>query len=649
MTTLHSLIKDLHRTPRDPDQDRALDMLIHGTRSMILSGGGGTGKTYILSKFIEAAKKEHKNVIVAAPTGVAASLHQEHNGTTIHSLFGFTPRTTRNLNGYHPSVKKKNVISNMDVLIVDEISMVRADLVDTMDAALRYIRGDDRPFGGVRMIFCGDLAQLPPVVQGSEVPYFNGQAGAYENPYFISAFAFKKLNFALDFAVLTHPHRQTDDSFAEIVDGLRYADPQSVQNSLQVLNSRVDTSFIPPEDEDWVILTGTRAQAERINNHRTDILASAGNKVQAYEAKVQGKNEAAEKKARKLTLAQDVLQLTVGSQVMFINNDKKGRWINGTVGKVVETLSFGVSVDIPSVEGETRNVFVEPFKWEVFEPVAKKTPGSKQTLIKHVEIGSYSQIPLIPAWGVTIHKAQGQSFERAIIDLSHGAFADGQTYVAVSRCTSLNGLVLTAPLSSQDVTAPGLLRDFDNLVKDRNPKVLSCKFNKDNSQFAAVLMQGPFFLGEINTEVGREGVAKDSLADVVNMFAPGAVPVGDVVPGLEDVFFTDAKDVDEYFVDLSDCSVVELARATALANTALSFSEDAPKTLTNPETASLVEIVPCDPGVSWNIYQEASARADVWAHAVYSLYSHLTTADTLKSYIQSAGVSDKDMPSPLKG
>ena len=499
------------------------------------------------------------------------------------------------------------------------------------------------------MIFCGDLAQLPPVVQVSEVSYFNGQAGAYENPYFISALAFKKLNFALDFAVLTHPHRQTDDSFAAIVDGLRYADPQSVQNSLQVLNSRVDTTFIPPENEDWVILTGTRAQAERINNHRINLLASAGNKAQVYEAKVYGKNEAAEKKARKLTLAQNVLQLTVGSQVMFINNDKKGRWINGTVGKVVETLSFGVSVDISAADDETRTVFVEPFKWEVFEPVAKKNPGSSRTTIKHVEIGSYTQIPLIPAWGVTIHKAQGQSFNRVIIDLSQGTFAAGQTYVAVSRCTSLDGLVLTTLLNPQDVTAPELLRDFDNLVKERNPKVLSCKFNKDRSQFAAVLMQGPFFLGEINTKVGQSGVAEDQLVDVVKMFAPGAVPVGDAVPGMEDTFFKDSKDVDEYFKDLSGCSVVELARATALANTALSFSEDAPKTVTNPENAHLIEIVPCDPSVSWNIYQEAGTSADVWAHAVYSLYGHLTDDATLKSYIQSAGVPDKYMPRPLMG
>lgn len=629
---------------KDPDQERALDLLINNDKCMILSGGGGTGKTYILSKFLDTAEERGDNVAVVAPTGVAASLHGDHGGMTIHSFFGFQITVTPELRGYKPAAKRQVVMRTLDVLVVDEVSMLRADLIDCMDAALRRVRNNMKPFGGVRVVFCGDLAQLPPVVPESERAVFSRDTGGqYASPYFIDATVFRRIS-DLDVAVLTRSHRQVDPEFARVVSGLRHGKPTEVEASLAVLNSRVDPNFTPPEGESWITLTGTRNEAAFINDTRIRQIASNGT-LQTYEAVIKGINERARTKAQKNTTALETLTLAEGAHVMFVKNHEDGLWQNGTVGVVVEAYPYGVTVRIGTGENAD-TVFVEPETWKVYEAEVIEVKKVKRLVYR--EIASFTQIPLIPSWAITIHKAQGQSFDHMIVDLSRGAFADGQTYVAISRCTNLEGLVLTSPLTLLDVTAPPLLAAFDGFVQSRSPKIVTTVWDKDKGEFAAVLRQGPFLLGELNTEVGNGcSVQETDLSDLVKRFAAGCVLVGDPVPGLEDHYYKGDVDVRDFFTNIDAVGVMDRARAISIAYTSAPLSLGDEASLTYPEDDSdpRYSLHPFD-DCHWNVFVSQGSTAKQWALSVRCLYGHLSDNETnFRNFCKNHGVPSEDIPS----
>jgi ATP-dependent exoDNAse (exonuclease V) alpha subunit len=409
---------------------RALDLMENTDKHIFLTGRAGTGKSTLLHLFREKSKK---NLAVLAPTGVAAV---NVKGQTIHSFFGFKPDIT------YEKVKRVDkgdeLYGRLETLIIDEISMVRADLMDCVDKFLR-LNGPyrDRPFGGVQMILIGDLYQLPPVVTGDERTIF---ASRYETPYFFSAnaFAYDQADlFGKDMSLtcieLSEVFRQTDTEFIEILNAVR--DNTIADHHLTRMNSRVVEKEKIKRGEMEMYLTTTNAEAAAINERE---LAKLSTDEFVFSAKTEGKFE-----ARSMPTDAD-LAVKLGAQIMMLNNDPGGRWINGTVGQV-ERIEFDSEAATYCVyarltDGELVKIF--PHTWDMYA-------YHFDNLANHIEseqIGSFRQYPFRLAWAVTIHKAQGKTFDRVVLDLGRGTFSPGQLYVALSRCRTLEGLTLVRPV-----------------------------------------------------------------------------------------------------------------------------------------------------------------------------------------------------------
>lgn len=408
--------------PKDLDLNAefkaAFDSMEYTSENLFITGKAGTGKSTLL-KYFKA--NTGKKIVVLAPTGVAAI---NIGGQTIHSFFKFPPRLIQK-----DTIRRRrntDLIEKLDAVIIDEVSMVRADLMDGIDYALRLNRHQmKKPFGGVQIIFFGDLFQLPPVVEESIKGILDEQ---YASPYFFSANVFN--NSHLRHIELTRIYRQSDRKFIELLN--RFRNKEHTGDDLDLLNMQFRKS-IPNSNNTTVILTTTNSIAGVINKDR---LARLPGQEHSYEADVEGKIEesAFPTNAR--------LDLKKGAQVILLKNDPLKQWVNGTIARIA-SLSHGViKVDI-----DGRICEVPRVKWQKIE----YSYNQDDDKIEEDIVGAFEQYPIKLAWAITIHKSQGQTFDKIIIDLGYGAFTHGQVYVALSRCTSLEGITLKRPVIDRDI------------------------------------------------------------------------------------------------------------------------------------------------------------------------------------------------------
>ena len=421
--------------------------------SIFLTGKAGTGKT----TFLRALKdKLPKRMVVVAPTGIAAI---NANGVTIHSFFQlpfapYVPNSIFKTEGiFRVSKEKQRILRTLDLLVIDEISMVRADLLDSVDMVLRRYRDRSTPFGGVQLLLIGDLQQLPPVVRDEEWTLLGKY---YDSPYFFSSLALKQTGYIT--IELKHVYRQNDLEFLSLLNKIR--DNKADQDTFNRLNNRYIPNFVPPSDTDYIRLVTHNYQAQSINEGK---LAELPGVSRQYKASITGEFP------EQSYPTEFVLELKENAQVMFVKNDStgKGRYYNGMLGKVVSTTPRDVTVK-GNETGELIDLL--PEEWTNAKYVLNK---DTHEIEEEVE-GTFKQFPLRLAWAVTIHKSQGLTFEHAIIDAQH-SFAHGQTYVALSRCKTLEGLVLSSPLSTNAVICDEKVHQFnmDASAHQPNSEMLS--------------------------------------------------------------------------------------------------------------------------------------------------------------------------------
>ncbi|MFP4477336.1 MAG: AAA family ATPase [Desulfatibacillaceae bacterium] len=408
----------------ETDQDGALRLLEESDRCMFVTGLAGTGKSTLLARFMVQTGKA---AAVVAPTGIAALAV---GGETLHSFFRLPPRALAA--DEVPFVADPSLYGHIGALVVDEISMVRADMMQAVDNVLKkYGPEPGAPFGGVQVIVFGDLFQLPPVVSTREERHY--LHARFGGPFFFNADCTRRHPFEL--VELNHIYRQTDPGFIELLNAVR--DGGITEEQLSRLNDRVASGEAEIEAHDAVLVTPTNKRAEAVNNAR---LAALAGEERTYECRTKGDFDL------KAAPAPRSLTLKEAARVMFLRNDPDGRWVNGTLGVVSSLGREGVEVVVRH-QGAEYEVEVFPEEWENLK--YRYDPGARE--IAAEKTGSYSQLPLKPAYAVTIHKSQGQTLERVVVDMAGGAFAHGQTYVALSRCTSLEGLLLARPLRMRDV------------------------------------------------------------------------------------------------------------------------------------------------------------------------------------------------------
>lgn len=399
-------------------------LMENSLQNVFLTGKAGTGKSTLLQYFRDKTKK---SIVVLAPTGVAAV---NIKGQTIHSFFRFKPDiTVSKVNQKYRNLKKAALYKKIDAIVIDEISMVRADLLDCVDSFLKlHGKSKEKPFGGIQMIFIGDLYQLSPVVPRYEREIFKSH---YPSPYFFDAHGFQGANFR--FIELDKIYRQQDPVFIDILNGIR--NRSVTDEHLKRLNSRYQPNFHSSPKDCFIHLTPTNAKSREINLKE---MAKLKQKTKTYEGVLAGKFE------EKVLPTEQYLKLKVGAQVMLVNNDSKGRWINGTVGEIVDIkYDKDTEEDIIRVKLGSGNVVdITQHSWEMFQ----FHYDTDRKSIESEVVGSFTQYPIKLAWSITIHKSQGKTFDKVIIDLQRGTFAHGQAYVALSRCTSLEGMVLTTPI-----------------------------------------------------------------------------------------------------------------------------------------------------------------------------------------------------------
>ncbi len=411
----------------------AYNLMEHSSDCLFITGSAGTGKSTLLNYFREQTKK---NVVVLAPTGIAAL---NVGGQTIHSFFKFPLGvvTSKNI----PKPRQRELYQAIDTIVIDEISMVRADIIDGIDYFMRQNgRDKKKPFGGVQMIFMGDLFQLPPVVSSNDEQSL--LQSFYQTPYFFSGAVFEKV--FLRIIRLTKIFRQSNTDFIELLQAIRtnHATPFH----LEQLNARVQPHFKPTEQDFYITLTTRNDIANATNAER---LASLNALSKSFTGSIEGNFD------RKLLPADEHLTLKVGAQVMFVKNDPYKRWVNGTIGKVREILPNAVKVEVEE-DGLRKIRTAERVDWEILK--YNFDPQSKHIFSEPA--GVFTQFPLRLAWAVTIHKSQGKTFDKVIIDLGQGAFAHGQLYVALSRGRSLDGIVLKSPVRPRDVIVDKRIVEF---------------------------------------------------------------------------------------------------------------------------------------------------------------------------------------------
>jgi len=407
-------------------------------QSVFLTGKAGTGKTTLLKKIISST---HKNAVIVAPTGIAAL---NAGGVTIHSFFqlpfsGFIPdfgkatnlgasakledKTTL-LGHFRMNKQRQQILRNLELLIIDEVSMLRADLLDAMDWSLRNVRRNNAPFGGVQVLFIGDLLQLPPVVRSDE---WNFLRNYYRGIHFFNAKVLEEQ--APLYIELTTIYRQQDQDFIQVLNHLR--DNQITNEDVRVLNRYVKTDFDPLKEDGYITLTTHNAKADEMNARA---LKSLGGKSHFYDAEITGEFP------EHLYPIDPKMELKIGAQVMFIKNDIsfEKNFYNGKMGKIAFLGEEEITVYFPD---EKKTISVQKYEWNNIRYQLNAATGE----IKEDVLGTFVHYPLKLAWAITVHKSQGLTFDKAVLDVSD-VFAPGQAYVALSRLRSLDGLVLLRPM-----------------------------------------------------------------------------------------------------------------------------------------------------------------------------------------------------------
>lgn len=418
-----------------PQFAQAMAVMEDSTAHCLVTGKAGTGKSTLLQYFRAQTKKQ---VAVVAPTGVAAV---NIGGQTIHSFCGFrtdiTPEKARKA-GRRAAQREEELYLTLQTLVIDEISMVRADLFDCLDHFLRAARHKPRvPFGGVQLVMIGDLYQLPPVVTREAREIFTT---AYASPYFFDAPVYAALTVEL--IELEKIYRQQDTAFIALLNAVR--NNSITPEQIAQLNARYLPHFVP-EASAYITLTSTNQAAATIN--AAHLQALRGRAMHA-EAEVDGEF------GREQFPTEANLSLKVGAQVMLLNNDVAGRWVNGTIGAITALRPEAATVVVKLETGAT--VEVGPYTWHVYQYVFDAAQRRLQTEAR----GAFTQYPLRLAWAVTIHKSQGKTFDRVVIDVGRGTFASGQMYVALSRCRTLEGIVLRQRLRPQHVRVDYRIQRF---------------------------------------------------------------------------------------------------------------------------------------------------------------------------------------------
>ncbi|MDP8234362.1 MAG: DEAD/DEAH box helicase [Candidatus Saelkia tenebricola] len=412
---------------------KAFNMMETSDKNIFITGKAGTGKSTLLEYFrINTEKK----IAVLAPTGVSAI---KIRGQTIHSFFRFPPRLIQKQ--HIKRLRNKNLINNIEAIVIDEASMLRADLLDAIDYSLRLNRSNNIPFGNVQLIIFGDLFQLPPVVESEAKELM---ADIYKSPYFFSAKVFKEID--LEYIELKKNYRQKDDDFIELLNKIRVK--RASKRDIDFLNRQLDYGT-DHNSTGIVTLTTTNNQAKNIN---INYLNKIDSQEYQYDAEISPKFKESSYPV------EAKLRLKKGAQVMLVRNDSLKRWVNGTIAEIISLTQSDIKVAI----GE--NVYKVPkVSWEKIE----YSYNSLDDKIEEEIVGSFQQYPIKLAWAITIHKSQGQTFNDVIIDMGFGAFTHGQTYVALSRCTTLEGILLKSPITHSDIIFDDRVYQFQKSFKNK--------------------------------------------------------------------------------------------------------------------------------------------------------------------------------------
>ena len=426
----------------------ALNFIEKTDRNLFITGKAGTGKT----TFLHQIKKESlKRMVIVAPTGVAAI---NAKGVTIHSFFQMPfgpilPNQIANTSNAQRKFSKTkiDIIKSLDLIIIDEISMVRADLLDGIDQVMRRYKNRNKVFGGAQILMIGDLQQLAPVVKPNEWSLLQQH---YQTVYFFSSKAYQEANVVS--IELKHIYRQKNEDFIKILNEIRTNTLS--EESAKILNKNYNPTFSPTKEDGFITLTTHNNRANLINSSELNKLKT---KSRFFEAEVSGKF------SENSYPNDEKLELKIGAQVLFIKNDssQEKRYFNGKIGIVTDISKDAVTVKCPN---DTDEIVTERETWSnINYSINDETKAIKEELI-----GAFTQIPLRLAWAITIHKSQGLTFEKAIID-AEASFAHGQTYVALSRCTSLEGLVLKTPITSNAIINDRTVSIFNETVEENHP------------------------------------------------------------------------------------------------------------------------------------------------------------------------------------
>jgi ATP-dependent exoDNAse (exonuclease V) alpha subunit len=458
-------------------------LITYTNDSVFLTGKAGTGKSELLNRLIQEFLKIGKKSVVLAPTGIAAL---QVGGQTINSFFQLEPRLYYPNEKVNLSRKRKDLIKELELIIIDEISMVRSDIMNQIDLILQHCLENKFPFGGIQLLLIGDLFQLPPIIERKDEGIFYSN---YKSAYFFGLESFKEMN--LHIIELQKNYRQNDEDkkFIEILDKVR--NKKVNINDLEYLNKRKNENYEPDQYE--ITLATRKDIVKEVNDKRMKRLDSESYEFRAIETgNFKDFTEANLPTERNLVLKKD-------AQVIFIKNDSSlKRWANGTIGKIEFIDKDNIKVNIQE-KGISKSFFIERMEWENSEVIWNEESQE----IKREVLGTFSQYPIKLAWAITIHKSQGQTFDKVTINLGTGAFANGQAYVALSRCRDYSGITLKTPIRFSDIMIDENIVTFLDSKKQDRAKFTSYLFTKIDEMFAK-MSEKIYGLSSINKRLKDE-------------------------------------------------------------------------------------------------------------------------------------------------